>query len=982
MIIHKFRAIIVFFIICTCSHVFSQYTKAVVKTINTGNPKDNPTNGFVFFDKNDVLWIGSQNGVSYYDGTKYEKLEMGQNMKRIFTMFQDSTQKVFVRLESLELFEVGINDCGPFIEKVYEEIVTETELKNKFVSEIVKICPDKKAKSFVMNVLKPSSGIRLFSIGNNIFYVLENTIKRVIGCGKDGYLFDDVVFHDTSLVKKIDFINVPKVNSKGNDFILYNNKVYKMEYKNNMIYLFPFISDLGFSSEEVEAMYLAYNERNHTFAISTINQGILLITPSKFKVISNDFSSNRLRNVYYNISNYSTNKGLIVGNSYILNYDYKKIKDISKSPDLFGYTPQKPSGNIFYRYNNALVEENSMGLKLASYDLGSDNSYGLEYGFCESDSLCYFSNIKFAFRLKNNIFEKIIDLHYLHSSYKLLRQIFRHEGQLWALTDKGVAILYEDNKTLKPLVGSPTVYFRNVYPSQDGKILWFCSENGGLHFLKDNRWYKVQSDRLGFLDFPHAVINDGYGFLWISTNYGLLKVKEDVIVNNTLNNIQNATYFHYYTKFDGLHTDEFNGGTQSNAMKLGDSLILFASMNGIVEVRTKLINENVSSSPILLNNVKVDDIVTDFNGNLVLNSKHSSLTFELTNPFYGNPLNNFLEYKVLGLDDKWKEVPATNSITLSRLYPGEYTLSVRKRNGFENNEFEYLNISIDIEPLFYESLWAKLLLFLLALLLMFLYVRYRSIKLMKENQKLMETIEEKVALLTQEKQNALINLKLALENETKLLNYKREMVTMVSHDIISPLSAVHQAVKILDNELKVTQKSNLTTLSDVILKACEKTIYLGNQLKHSFSISSQPQTDSSTYDDLILCIKKLFGVNFYLSKVNVSYRNDAEINLLDKDIYDSLEIILRNIVSNILKHGEPSKIDFICQLDGSIDIIEYGQILTESKINFIYNRIYGSELSDNNAGLGLGLIRTHLRIIGYTLNISTTDQGNVYHISK
>ena len=981
MIFHKFRAIIVFFIICTCSHVFSQYTKAVVKTINTGNPKDNPTNGFVFFDKNDVLWIGSQNGVSYYDGTKYEKLEMGQNMKRIFTMFQDSFKRVFVRLEDWTLYEVGFNTCGPYIEKVNEQKFGESELNNDLISKLLKIAPElKESPDYVAHILTPSDGMRYFSIGDKVFYSYDNQTKQLFRKIGGGHFQENINFHDEKLASSINFPYAPKAYGKEKDFLFDNNKVYKMKYVNNKVHLISYISDLGFSLKSVRATHVAYNDNTNTFAISTLDKGIILVSPSKFNIIITDFSDTRLRNVFYNISHSPQFKGLIVGNSYILDYGYKKKRDISKSQDLFGNTAQKPSGNIFYRYINNIIEENSSGLKVATYEISKD--FGLEFGYCESDSLCYFSNMKFVFRLKNNIIERILDINNNKAIFKSIRQIFRHKGQLWALTDKGVAVLDEDNKTLKPLVGSPNVYFRNVYPSHDGKILWFCSENGGLHFLKDDRWYKVQSDRLGFLDFPHAVLNDGRGFLWISTNYGLLQVKEDVLVTNTLNNIKNATYFHYYTKFDGLLTDEFNGGTQSNAIKLGDSLILFASMNGIVGVRTKLINENVSSSPILLKKFKVDDINTDFNGNLVLNSKHSSLTFELTSPFYGNPLNNFLEYKVLGLDDKWKEVPATNSITLSRLYPGEYTLSVRKRNGFENNEFEYLNISIDIEPLFYESLWAKLLLFLLALLLIFLYVRYRSIKLMKENQKLMETIEEKVALLTQEKQNALINLKLALENETKLLNYKREMVTMVSHDIISPLSAVHQAVKILDNELKTTQKSDLTTLSDVILKACEKTIYLGNQLKHSFSISSQPQTDSSTYDDLILCIKKLFGVNFYLSKVNVFYRNDAEINLLDKDIYDSLEIILRNIVSNILKHGEPSKIDFICQLDGSIDIIEYGQILTESKINFIYNRIYGSELSDNNAGLGLGLIRTHLRIIGYTLNISTTDQGNVYHISK
>lgn len=979
----KVKISIVCFFICAYSHIFCQYTSALVKTLNTGNPKDNPINGFVFFDKNDVLWIGTQYGVSYFDGTRYERLDLGQNMKRIFTMFQDSTKRIFVRLEDLGLYEVGINVCGPFIEKVYEKNFGENELKNELISKILKITPEtKESPSYIMNILKPSEGMRYYTIGDNVIYSSDNQTKRLLRKSGGGHYLENVIFDDKNLASNIDFTYAPKVYAKGKDFLLDKNKVYKMKYENGKVYLFSYISDLGFSLEDVKATYVAYNDNTNTFAISTINQGILLVTPSNFKLINNHISNNRLRNVFYNISHYPKNSGLIVGNSYILNYEYKKIRDLSSSPDLFGYTTQKPGGNIFYRYANTLLEENSKGLKVASYDLGSDNAYGLEFGFCESDSLCYFSNIKFVFRLKNNIFEKIINIDSYDSGLKSIRQIFRYKGQLWALTDKGIAVLDDRNNTLSPLNGSPNVYFRNVFPSKDGKILWFCSENGGLHFLKDNKWYKVQSDRLGFLDFPHAVLNDGKGFLWISTNYGLIQVKEDVLVNNTVNNIKNATYFHYYSKFDGLLTDEFNGGTQSNAIVLGDSLMFFASMNGLVAIKPDYYNQTLSPSPILLNKLTVDGVTMPYNGNLVFNSKHASLNIELVNPYYGNPLNNLLEYKLIGEDLNWNRVPNTNSISLGRLAPGDYTLRIRKRSGFENDEFEYLNFYLTIEPLFYETIWAKLLIILLLLLLVFGYVSYRSKKLIKENKKLMETIEEKVALLTQEKQNALINLKLALENETKLLNYKKEMVTMVSHDIISPLSAVHQAVQILDNELKATPSSNLAILSDVILKACEKTIYLGNQLRQSFSISGHSQPDSTTFDDLILFIKKLFGVNFYLSKVNVTYRNDAEVNLLDKDIYESLEIILRNIVSNILKHGQPSKIEFICQYDGSIDVIEYGQILTESKINFINDRIYGASLLEDNPGLGLGLIKTHLNMIGYKLKISTNDLGNIYHIAK
>uniref|UniRef100_A0AAU6WM76 Two component regulator propeller n=1 Tax=Chryseobacterium endophyticum TaxID=1854762 RepID=A0AAU6WM76_9FLAO len=81
----------------------------------------------------------------------------------------------------------------------------------------------------------------------------------------------------------------------------------------------------------------------------------------------------------------------------------------------------------------------------------------------------------------------------------------------------------------------------------------------------------------------HTFLEDQKGYFWISTNNGLFKVKEKMLLDFAENK-KYPVYYYRYTKLNGLLNNEFNtaypGG---NILANGD--FVFPSMEGFVFFR-------------------------------------------------------------------------------------------------------------------------------------------------------------------------------------------------------------------------------------------------------------------------------------------------------------------------------------------------------------------------------------------------------------
>ncbi|MDB5120781.1 MAG: sensor signal transduction histidine kinase [Sphingobacteriales bacterium] len=276
--------------------------------------------------------------------------------------------------------------------------------------------------------------------------------------------------------------------------------------------------------------------------------------------------------------------------------------------------------------------------------------------------------------------------------------------------------------------------------------VWIGSLDAGFSVLdtKTNLIESFSEDNGLINNVVNFLINDKKGFIWISTNRGIVRF------NPTTKTFRN------YGVYNGLQSLEFNVGA---GYKTRHGEILLGGVNGFNMFNPQYVAQNNNVPPV---------IITDFqlsNQKLIIGAKESplkqsiTLTHELELAYnqssfsiefaaldYTSPQNNQFAYKLVGFDTDWNYIGTKRMATYTNLNPGEYTFIAKAANndGLWNNEGT--SFKIIISPPFWLTWWFKTIAFLIISGSVYRVYLYR-INIV-EHQK--EALEIKVAERTQE----------------------------------------------------------------------------------------------------------------------------------------------------------------------------------------------------------------------------------------
>jgi len=516
----------------------------------------------------------------------------------------------------------------------------------------------------------------------------------------------------------------------------------------------------------------------------------------------------------------------------------------------------------------------------------------VDYG--EANGRLYCLTGRSLWRLENGHFRKLYTPHPEDEQQLNELMVFLDARRVWIAAATGVIEYDPENGTAHPIADLEGKHVRAIHICRDGSIL-IGTYGEGYYYYFQQRWFKMPQDKNGFLITAHCFLEDAKGYVFIPCNKGLFKVPKADMDAWCAAGGHGQLYYYYYGRQDGLRTNEFNGGFNDCGVITTQGFVALLSMKGMVCFYTDSLDTDFPQGSIIMTHLEIDGREAPRMDTLRLPVGYNSLVLEVSSPYLGNRNNLYLQYNLKGLNDEWKEVPADGDLNFSRLAAGNYTLRVRKVNGFGKNNYQYREWCILVPASFYSSSWFLTLILLALLGVVVLSVQLR-LKLVEKKKKLQQSEQ---ALLRTNKQ-------------------REKLISLVIHDLRSPL----RFLTLLAGDLH----DNQGTFSPSELK--DRTYWVKKGAQDIYHFSEDFLLWVTSQKDNFKVSKQLFFVRPLLQEIYDFYNEQVaqKGNRLSYDADEHLQAwsdphliitIVRNLTDNANKYTNQGEIRIEAQAQGS-----------------------------------------------------------------
>ena len=445
-----------------------------------------------------------------------------------------------------------------------------------------------------------------------------------------------------------------------------------------------------------------------------------------------------------------------------------------------------------------------------------------------------------------------------------------------------------------------------------------------------------------------AIEIDSAGNIWLSTNYGISRLNpEDTLFTN------------YYAS-DGLQGNEFS----LNASWVDkEGQIIFGGLNGLslfhpseitgqrknLEVRITdfyihdhPVRKGTKSGPFEI----IDTTIMHAN-KFHLSHDDNSFSIEFSVLDFNNPER--ITYMYSMNSNSWVILqPGTNRIAFNNLSPDNYVFRVKAKDF--NTFSEEKAISILISPAWYFTSWAKIIYFVL-----FIIVGYFVVQVVRHRKHTRMKMMEH-------------------EQEEQINQAKLQLYTNISHEIRTPMSLIVSPLK----KLMINDKDfSRQKAYQVMNRNIERILLLINQLMDVRKIDQGQMFLKYRKTDLVEFMKGL--VSMFEEKAqskNINFNFHHEVDKLNAWIDpENFDKVILNVLSNAFKFT-PDKGKITLTLSSGRDLTEKnalrnyfeiiisdnGSGINENKIERIFERFFQVENTNcsftEGTGIGLHLTRS------------------------
>jgi hypothetical protein len=319
--------------------------------------------------------------------------------------------------------------------------------------------------------------------------------------------------------------------------------------------------------------------------------------------------------------------------------------------------------------------------------------------------------------------------------------LYQNARGIWACTTNGLFLIDEQGNTLahflEPQSGIHFDRINHLYEDENGDF-WLATNGAGLIHWSENKGvirHFTESDGLSNSDI-HAVYDDRMGYLWLPSNYGLMRLHKK------------SGRIQAFFKRNGIADNEFNGLSHCQT---ADGQLFFGGVNGITAFYPKDIPVTEDKTPVLrlieartfqIKSGSYINHLGEFDtGRSVLVTPDDDYLDIRVSPLVYDDVNQIrYSWRIEGYSDNWIQQQSP-LIRLHNLPYGEHKLRIRyslQGNNWSENE---IIIPVQVTRPFYLT-WPFLALVLLMILLTaWIIGNRRAIQLKKANQRLEEEVK-------------------------------------------------------------------------------------------------------------------------------------------------------------------------------------------------------------------------------------------------
>lgn len=278
--------------------------------------------------------------------------------------------------------------------------------------------------------------------------------------------------------------------------------------------------------------------------------------------------------------------------------------------------------------------------------------------------------------------------------------------------------------SLRELTGRPVDDVLCLYRTRSGDLL--VGTSAGLvrmHFNGKRIETRYTGREQGLLnDMIHGMLEDADGFLWLSTNKGLIKYNPG----------DDSSHAYYYS--GGVQIGEFSDDAYYECPYTGR--LFFGGMNGLLYLERYSSNDSGYYPDILLRGlsfgvrpVSLADYY-DRDAGLSFKQPESDFTLSFAVPDYISGPDIEYSWKLEGYDQEWSPFGVLNAATYTDVPVGNYLFRVRYRKDIFDSGSRTLEVPLHILPLWYQTNLARGLFAVLSLsgLFCFFYLLRGSIR--------------------------------------------------------------------------------------------------------------------------------------------------------------------------------------------------------------------------------------------------------------